>query len=79
MNLKKIVMGAALLGLVAMPAMAGLDLTVNIGADDQAHFDFNGGMGRHTRLKFGRLLKNCNRLSMIFGKLVMISMPATRP
>ena len=48
MNLKKIVMGAALLGLVAMPAMAGLDLTVNIGADDQAHFDFNGGMGRHT-------------------------------
>jgi hypothetical protein len=47
MNLKKMVLGAALLGVVAMPAMAGIDLTVNIGGDDQAHFDFNGGARHH--------------------------------
>src|SRR5665213_3720819 len=47
MNLKKIALGAALLGLTVMPAMAGVDLTVNIGGDDQAHYDFNAGPGHH--------------------------------
>jgi hypothetical protein len=47
MNLKKIVLGAALLSLAAMPAMAGLDLTINVGQDDQAHYDFKGGARKH--------------------------------
>ncbi len=47
--LRKVVLGAGVLGLMAMPmvAKAGVDLSVNIGGDDQAHFDFNGGMGHH--------------------------------
>src|SRR5580692_9780553 len=47
--LRKVVLGAGMLGIMAMPmvAKAGLDLTVNIGGDDQAHFDFNGGPGHH--------------------------------
>ncbi len=47
--LRKVALGAGMLGLMAMPMVvkAGIDLTVNIGADDQAHFDFNGGMGHH--------------------------------
>ena len=47
--LRKVVLGVGMLGIMAMPmvAKAGLDLTVNVGADDQAHFDFNGGMGHH--------------------------------
>ena len=52
MNLKKVAMGVALLGLTAMPVMAqGVSLNVNLGgdvvADDQIHFDFNGGMAHH--------------------------------
>jgi hypothetical protein len=47
--LRKVVLGVGMLGIMAMPmvAKAGLDLTINVGADDQAHFDFNGGMGHH--------------------------------
>jgi hypothetical protein len=50
MNLKKLVFGAAMLVLLAAPvvAKAGVDLTVDIGGDDQAHFDFNGGPSHHT-------------------------------
>jgi hypothetical protein len=60
MNLKKIALGAALLGLTVMPAFAGIDLTVNIGGDDQAHFDFNGGPGHHTPMiwKAAKQLQN---------------------
>jgi len=62
MNLRKLVMGAAVLSLLAMPmaAMAGFDLTVNIGADDQAHFDFNGGPSHHTPMiwKAAKQLQN---------------------
>jgi hypothetical protein len=54
-NMRTLALGAAMLGLVAVPmvampvgAMAGFDLTVNIGADDQSHFDFNAGPGHHT-------------------------------
>ncbi len=43
MNLKQVALGAALLGLTVMPAFAGVDLTVNLAGDDQAHFDFNAG------------------------------------
>jgi hypothetical protein len=52
-NLRKLALGAGILGLVAMPLMvkaAGFDLSVNIGGDDQAHFDFNGGMRHHDPL-----------------------------
>jgi hypothetical protein len=39
---------------------AGVDLTVNIGVDDQAHFDFKGGQGHHHPLiwKAAQQLKN---------------------
>ncbi len=47
MNFKKIALGAAMLGLTVMPAMAGIDLTVNVGSDDQAHYDFNAGPSHH--------------------------------
>ena len=49
MNLKKLVFGAAMLGLLAAPmvAKAGIDLTVDIGGDDQAHYDFNAGPSHH--------------------------------
>lgn len=30
-----------------MTVKAGVDLSVNIGGDDQAHFDFTGGPGHH--------------------------------
>jgi hypothetical protein len=53
-HLRKLVLGAGMLGLIALPmvampvvANAGLDLTVNVGGDDQAHFDFNGGPAHH--------------------------------
>jgi hypothetical protein len=62
MNLKKIVFGAAMLGLLAAPmvAKAGLDLTVDIGGDDQTHFDFNGGPSHHTPMiwKAAKQLQN---------------------
>jgi hypothetical protein len=47
--LRKVVLGAGMIGVLAMPmvAKAGVDLTVNIGGDDQAHFDFNGGARHH--------------------------------
>jgi len=66
-NLRKFVLGAGMLGLIALPmvampvvANAGLDLTVNIGGDDQAHFDFNGGPARHTPMiwKAAQQLRN---------------------
>ncbi len=44
------VCGLGLLGLLAMPMMTradGFDMKVNIGNDDQAHFDFNAGAGHH--------------------------------
>ncbi|HXL72351.1 MAG TPA: hypothetical protein VN963_01890 [bacterium] len=50
MNLKKVALGAALLGLTVMPVAVmadGVSLNINIGADDQAHFDFQGGMSHH--------------------------------
>ncbi len=48
-NFRKLAVGAGMLGLLALPvvAKAGFDLSVNIGNDDQAHFDFNGGMRHH--------------------------------
>jgi len=66
-HLRKLALGAGMLGLVALPlavapvtAMAGFDLSVNIGGDDQAHFDFNGGPGRHTPMiwKAAKQLQN---------------------
>ncbi len=43
------VLGMALLGLLAMPVVVkadGVDLSVNVGSDDNAHFDFKAG-ARH--------------------------------
>jgi hypothetical protein len=48
--LRKLVCGMAVLGVLAIPVMVkadGLDLKVNIGDNDQAHFDFNGGPKHH--------------------------------
>jgi hypothetical protein len=42
--------GFGLLGLLMMPMAVradGFSLNANIGGDDQAHYDFIGGMGRH--------------------------------
>jgi hypothetical protein len=44
------VLGLALLGLLVMPLAVkadGVDLTVNVGVDDNAHFDFKGGPRHH--------------------------------
>lgn len=48
--LGKALLGVGVLGLLAMPTMVkadGFNLHVNLGGDDQAHFDFNGGARRH--------------------------------
>jgi hypothetical protein len=49
-NLRKMVFGLGMLGLLAMPMVVKADavnLSVNIGQDDQAHFDFNAGARKH--------------------------------
>lgn len=52
MDFRKALLAAGLVAAVAVPfaAHAGIDLTINVGADDQAHFDFNGGQGHHDPL-----------------------------
>lgn len=49
MNFRKALLVAGMAAAVAVPfaAHAGVDLSVNIGGDDQAHFDFNGGARHH--------------------------------
>ncbi len=52
-HLRKLVLGVGMLGLLAMPMVVkaqGIDLTINVGTDDQAHFDFKGGPAHHDRL-----------------------------
>src|SRR5258708_3710669 len=49
-RLRNLVCGMAILGLLAVPMVVkadGFNLKVNIGGDDQAHFDFKGGPGQH--------------------------------
>ncbi len=49
-HLRKLILGMGVLGLMALPMAVkadGLNLSVNIGQDDQAHFDFKGGAGHH--------------------------------
>ncbi len=49
-HLRKLALGVGILGLLAMPMTlraAGFDLTVNIGVDDQAHYDFKAGARSH--------------------------------
>lgn len=49
-NLCKLVLGMGVLGLMAMPMAVkadSLNLNVNIGQDDQAHFDFKAGVRHH--------------------------------
>jgi len=49
-NLRNLVLGMGMLGLLALPMVVkadGVNLSVNIGQDDQAHFDFNGGPRHH--------------------------------
>lgn len=48
--LSKLGLGFGILGLLLMPLAVkadSLNLGVNVGGDDQAHYDFNGGMGHH--------------------------------
>src|ERR1039458_10166876 len=48
--LRKLACGMAVLGILAVPVMGkadAVDLKVNIGGDDQAHFDFKGGRKHH--------------------------------
>lgn len=48
--LRKVVFGMGMLGLMALPVVVkadGFNMNVNLGGDDQAHFDFNGGMRHH--------------------------------
>ncbi len=57
------VLGLALIGLMAVPAAVkadGFNLNVNVGGDDQAHFDFRAGMRRHTPMiwKAAKQLQN---------------------
>lgn len=49
MNLRKTLLLSGMAVALAVPfvAKAGMDLTVNLGGDDQAHFDFNGGQRHH--------------------------------
>jgi hypothetical protein len=49
MNFRKTLLAAGMLAAVAVPfvAHAGLDLTVDINGDDQAHYDFNAGARKH--------------------------------
>ncbi len=52
-HLRKLVLGFGMLGLLATPMVVkaqGIDLTVNVGTDDQAHFDFNAGPRHHNAL-----------------------------
>jgi hypothetical protein len=49
-NFRKLVWGVGMLSLMAMPMIVKADavnLSVNIGADDQAHFDFKAGPRHH--------------------------------
>src|SRR5579863_6491699 len=49
-HFRRIFWGAAVLGLMAMPLAVradGVNLNVNIGDDDQAHFDFKAGARHH--------------------------------
>jgi len=49
-NLLRLACGMAVLGLLLMPMAVKADavnLSVNIGGDDQAHFDFKAGMKHH--------------------------------
>jgi len=52
MNFRKTLLVAGLATAFAVPfvAKAAIDLTINVGADDQAHFDFNGGQAHHDAL-----------------------------
>jgi hypothetical protein len=48
--MKKIIFGAMLFILMVMPMAVkadGVNLNVNLGVDDQAHFDFRGGARGH--------------------------------
>ncbi len=48
--LRKWVCGMAVLGVLAVPMMVkadGFNLKVNVGGDDQAHFDFQAGKRGH--------------------------------
>lgn len=50
LNWRKTLLVAGLATAVAIPFVAkadGINLNVNLGGDDQAHFDFQSGMGRH--------------------------------
>jgi len=49
-NFRKLALGVGMLGLLAVPMAVkadGLDLSVKVGVDDQAHFDFKGGARNH--------------------------------
>lgn len=49
-HLRKLFLGVGMLGLLAAPMVVKADsvnLSVNIGADDQAHFDFKAGPKHH--------------------------------
>jgi hypothetical protein len=49
-NFRKMFFGLGMLGLLAMPMAVradGVNLSVNIGDDDQAHFDFKAGARHH--------------------------------
>lgn len=49
-NFRKLSLAVGVLGLLSMPAVVradGFNLNVDIGGDDQAHFDFNGGKRHH--------------------------------
>jgi len=49
-SLRKLALGAGMLGVMAMPVLAHADsfnFSVNLGGDDQAHFDFRGGSRHH--------------------------------
>ena len=62
MNFRKALLAAGMVAAVAVPfvAHAGLDLTINVGADDQQHYDFNGGARRHSPMiwKAAKQLQN---------------------
>ncbi len=49
MNFRKALLVAGMAAAVAVPfvAHAALDLTINVGADDQQHYDFNAGPSHH--------------------------------
>lgn len=48
--LRKAVLAAGMFGLMALPTVVradGFNANIDLGGDDQAHYDFNGGMGHH--------------------------------